>query len=43
MASGAAKGVEVSHPLPYAVLKIGGFGGLLGGGAQTGQRPFRGS
>ena len=41
MASGEANGVEVSHPLPYAVLKIVGFGGLLGGGAQTGQRPFR--
>ena len=41
MASGEANGVEVSHPLPYAVLKIVGFGGLFGGGAQTGQRPFR--
>ena len=39
MASGEAKGVEVSHPLPYAVLKIVGFGGLLGSGAQTGHRP----
>ena len=41
MASGKANGVEVNHPLPYTVLKIGGFGGLLGGGTQTGQCPFR--